>query len=195
MAEADQVFIGRYARPGPDEEGGKLRFDVLESLKGDVPHRFEMPRPPDGDCERTFQNQELAVVFISKGHVPVCSGNVDIDKALPSLGDYLRLAGHAATEPSWEAMKVALTGRVGSARKLKIYSPPLKGKKMAVGSTQVSFIDGNGEDLYAASGVTGNNVSYVVLRSPQHVAIYLLIARVQGKLSVVYAVKRDLKLH
>jgi len=191
MAEADQVFVGRYVRPGPDEEGGKLRFDVLESLKGEVGHRFEIPRPPESDCERNFENKELAIVFVAKGHVPVCGGNVDIDKALPTLGDYLTLAGHAQPAPSLAVMKIALAGRLGSARKLKVYAPALAGKSLSVGSTQVSFVDGNGEDLFAASGVTSSVVSYVVLRS-QHIATHLLIAPVQGKLQVVYALKRNL---
>jgi hypothetical protein len=193
MAEADQVFVGRYVRPGPDDEGDKLRFDVLESLKGDVGHRFEITRPPEGDCERSFENKELAVVFVAKGHVPVCGGNVDIDKALPLLGDYLTLAGHAQPEPSLAVMKIALAGRLGSTRKLKVYAPTLTGKSVTVGSTQVSFVDGNGADLFAASGVTSSVVSYVVLRS-QHIATYLLIAPVQGKLQIVHALKRDLTL-
>jgi hypothetical protein len=193
MAEADQVFVGRYVRPGPDEEGGKLRFDVLESLKGEVGHRFEIPRPPDNDCERSFQNKELAIVFVTKGRVPVCGGNIDIDKALPSLGSYLTLAGHAQTAPSLAAMKVALAGRLGSARKLKVYAPALKGRTLSMGSTQLSFIDGNGEDLPAADGVTSSVISYVVLRA-HHFATYLLIAPVQGKLQIVYSLKRDLTL-
>jgi hypothetical protein len=193
MAEADQVFVGRYVRPGPDEDGTKLRFDVIESLKGEVGHRFEIPRPPDSDCERSFQNKELAIVFVAKNRVPVCGGNVDIDKALPSLGDYLTLAGRAQPAPSLAAMKVALAGRLGSARKLKVYAPTLKGKTVSIDSTQVSFTDSNGEDLPAASGVTSSVISYVVLRA-HHFATYLMIAPVQGKLQIVYSLKRDLTL-
>ena len=194
MADASQVFLGRYLRPGPDGDGSKLRFEVLDSLKGEVGHTFELPRQSELECERSFTDRELALVLVVKGRIPICAGNFDLDKLMPTLGEYFALSGHASPAPTMDAIKVALAGKLGHARKLTMYAPQLAGKAVQVGATKISFVDSRGEVLPALSGATSGSVSYVVLRTPDSIATWSLIAPARGHLSIAYELKRDLKI-
>ncbi len=194
MADASQVFLGRYLRPGPEGDGSKLRFEVLHALKGELGHVFELPRQTELECERSFQDRELALVLVVKGRIPICAGNFDLDKLMPTLGDYLTLGGNASPAPAMDAIKLALAGRLGHAHKLNVYAPTLKGKTAQIGATRLSFVDVKGEELYAVSGVTSGPVTYVVLRTPESIATWFLVAPVRGRLAIAYELKRDLKI-
>ncbi len=193
MADADQVFLGRYVRPGPDGDGNKVRFDVLLSVKGDVGRTFELPRQTELTCERSFQDRELSLVLVVKGRIPICAGNFDLDKILPSLGEYLALGGRATAAPALDAVKVALAGKLRG-KKVSVYAPALAGKSVQLGTTRASFVDARGEELHAVSGATSDGVTYVVWRTPDAIANWFLVAPVKGKLTVVYELKRDLKI-
>jgi hypothetical protein len=194
MAEADQVFLGRYLRAASDSDGGKLRFEVLHGLKGTPGHRVELPRQSDVECERSFNNLELALVFVVKGRIPICAGNFDLDKMMPTVGDYLRLSGGASAAPALEAVKLALVGHLPRGAQVEVYAPALKGKSVQVGGTRVRFVDARSEELLALSGTAAGAVQFVALRSPDSIATWLLLSPVKGKLGVVYEFKRDLKL-
>lgn len=193
MAEADRVFLGRYRRPGPDGDGGKLRFEVLQSLKGEAGARLELARPDADDCERTFQEGELALVFVVKGHLPVCAGNVDLDAILPTLGEYLTLAGGASPAPALPAVQLALAGRIGRGRQVSVYAPSLKGRSIAVGGTKVTFVDSRGDGLLTLSGTTRGALSYLALRGPDGIATFLLVAPDRGRPAIAAQLKRDLR--
>jgi len=190
IAEADRIFLGRTAKEVSEEAAGQWHFNVLTVFKGESAGKIAVERVTGDDCERSFNRGELAMVFVVKGHLPTCAGNVDLDQLMPSLGQYF---GNEEQGPSLDAVKLALVGRVHG-KKQTIYAPPLAGKHLTVGSTAVSFIGNKAEDLVSVAGATKGAVSYVSVLTPERVATYFLVGRETGKLGILAQLQRDLKL-
>jgi hypothetical protein len=130
------------------------------------------------------------MVFVVKSHLPTCAGNVDLDLLMPSLGQYF---GNAEQGPALDAVKLALVGKVHG-KKVSVYAPPLAGKHLVVGGTNVAFIDSKADDLISVAGATKGGVSYVSITTPERMATYFLVGRETGKLAVLAKLERDLKL-
>jgi hypothetical protein len=189
MAEAAHVFIGRTPiKIDENDSGQNVHFTVLEVLKGEPAAKIDIPKVYD-DCERSFGRGELALVFVVKGHLPVCGGNVDLEKLMPTLGEYMG----GDQQPSLDALKLALSGRVHGS-KMSVYAPTLAGRSLQVGSTKVSFVNKKGEELLDVGGTTHGSLTWVVLRTPEAIADYFLIGRENGRLAVLEKLHRDLKI-
>jgi hypothetical protein len=193
MTEADIVFLGRTAEKPMEDAGAFTHFTVIETLKGTPQGHMQLARHPDDDCERTFQRGELALVFVVKGKLPVCAGNVDIDALMPSMGQYLGHEQPNPPTPGIDALKLALAGKVKGSKQ-SVYAPGLAGKTVKIGSTQVSFVDKKSDELTAVSGVSRGSLTYVALRDPDNVAYYALVGRERGKSVVLASLRKDLKI-
>jgi hypothetical protein len=193
LSEADIVFLGRTAEKPMEDSGSFTHFSVIETIKGTPQGHMQLARHPDDDCERTFQRGELALVFVVKGKLPVCAGNVDIDALMPSMGQYLGYEQQNPPSPGLDALKLALAGKV-KGPKQSVYAPGLAGKTVKIGSTQVSFVDKKGDELTAVSGVSRGTLTYVALRDPDNIAYYVLIGREKGKQAVLSTLRKDLKI-
>ena len=189
IAEADRIFLGRTAKEVSEEGAGQWHFNVLAVFKGESAGKIAVERVTGDDCERSFNRGELAMVFVVKGHLPTCAGNVDLDQLMPSLGQYF---GNEEQGPSLDAVKLALNGRVHG-KKVSIYAPPLAGKHLTVGSTNVTFVNTKGDELVSVAGATRGAVSYVSMTTPERMATYFLVGRESGKLAVLTQLERNLK--
>jgi len=176
MKEADRVFLARAKKRSASDD--LQHFDVLLWLKGEVPGKEYALHRGEGDCERTFNTGELALVFEAQGKMPVCNGNVDLDKLLPTLGDYL-----GPSEPvSKQAIAVALAGHVHG--KTSMYYPPLAKRSLAVKGGNVTFTDTKGEALPVVTAVGRGGFTHVTLREPAGTT-WTLVGRDHGNLSVL----------
>lgn len=190
MSEAQEVFLGRFRGRSTEGPSEVLRFTVIHSMKGAHEGDHTVRRPLEQDCERSFQKDELALVFVSEGHLPICGGNVDIDKLLPTFTSYLE---GGSPVPSLEALRVALAGRVGAGSKVKVYTPAYAGKTLKVGGTQVQFLAKGADQLPVVNGTTAGSLSFVAIGRPGGLTSYVLVAPEHGKLSVIARLDRDPK--
>lgn len=190
LAEASAVYLARYVDHSVQGPKDALRFKVIHSLKGEARGDHTVERPYDLECDRSFQKGELALVFEVKGRLPICGGNVDLDKLLPTFDTYLQGGSEA---PSMEALSKALAGR-WKASKVSAYLPAYANKTLSAGGTQVRFAEKFTDDLSVVSGTELGPLGFVSLRRPDGIATYVLLAKERGKWKVLASLDRDTKL-
>ena len=193
MTEADIVFVGRTADKVMEDSGGVTHFTVLATIKGPAQAHMQLQRHPEDDCERTFQRGELALVFVVKGRLPVCAGNVDLDALMPTMGQYLAYEQQNPAPPGLDALKLALAGKVKGGKQ-SVYAPGLAGKTVKIGGTLVSFVDKKADELSAVSGVTRGALTDGALRDPDNVAYYALVGSDKGKQVILATLRKDFKI-
>jgi hypothetical protein len=182
MKEADRVFLARAKKRTSADD--IQHFAVLLWLKGEAPGAEYALPAGQGDCEKTFNTDEVALVFEAHGKMPVCNGNVDLDAILPTLGDYL---GGSSNDAARDVIALALGGEIHG--KQPVLYAPFDKQSLSVRGGTARFTATNGDATPVLSTVTRGEFTHVTLRRPDG-TVYKLIVRERGKLRVIESTLR-----
>jgi hypothetical protein len=194
---ADLVFIARAEKPKTGRKSTQ-RLVVLHALKGKPGRSFTITRPGAviSNCDRTFREGEVDLVFVVKDKVEMCHGNYGMkwqwqQKQIPPL---LRLAHGEPKAPTQTAFRAALSAALGPLVKGRTSVPvkyrPWTGKTLKVGKTTFSFTKTFPKSVVAVrDAVRHGPLHYIsgIYHLQGHAFAVLLLDR-GGKPQVVYQV-------
>jgi hypothetical protein len=150
--QADLVFLGRA---GPIKVKGKRSYQpisVLQVLKGKPGKVFTRVRMANVAMpnDRVYKAGEVALFFVNKGEVDLCSGNFPIGAQMERMAEYLELGRGRAG-----ALTVAMVQRVVTELlvpylhdrpRVPITYRPLAGKSFNRGKSALFFVKSRRKD-------------------------------------------------
>ena len=133
---AELVFVGRAARARRQGDRLLQPVHVLQALKGRPGKQVVLSREAKAlnTCERSFEEDEVALVFLTKGRAGICAGNYALEVQMERLDEYLKLAGAAeggVTLPVLEAALGPALDGVPRRGPLAVAFAPLVGQRSA----------------------------------------------------------------
>lgn len=149
--EAQHVFLGRA---GALKIKGKRSYQpitVLHVLKGKPGKvftrvRINVPMPND----RRYKAGEVALFFVYKGEVALCSGNFPLGAQMDRMAAYFKLGRGRATTPDAAAVqrvvKELLLPYLHQRKQIPITFGKLAGKRFSQGKSELFFVKARRKD-------------------------------------------------
>lgn len=194
--EAELVFLGRA---GPIKVRGKQSFQpitVLHVVKGKPGKVFTRVRDAGVRMpnDRVYKDGEIALFFVNKGSIDLCSGNFTLEAQMDDMATFLAQGGNrAGLAPDVAAVQRVvqelLVPYLHERPRVPVTFPPLDGKRFRQGKSALFFVSARRKDAIELRKAVRHG-QLILIQGIYHLEGFvfraLLMADRAGKLEVLH---------
>jgi len=192
---AELVFLGRA---GPIKVRGKKSHQpiaVLHVIKGKPGKVFTRVRDAGERMpnDRLYKDGEVALFFVNKGSIDLCSGNFPLEGQMDDMATFLALGRDRGARPDVAAVqrvvRELLVPYLHDRPAVPVTYPPLAGKRFQQGKTTLTFVTARRKDAIELRKAARHG-QVILIEGVYHLEGFvfraLLLADRAGKLEVLH---------